>query len=387
MAKGGPPMLNKLQQFDAYAKTLEDFRVKTSSGALLTLASAGLIVILLLSEFAAYRAVQLRPSMSVDPVRKERLTINLNMTMPKIPCYLLNLHVMDDAGEDQMDTSHVIFKTRIDASGQRIDTTHEPSLLTKGKSKKPQELVHLKDKNYCGSCYGGTPPKSGCCNTCEDIKDAYTRKGWAFHNGEGMEQCANEGYTERIKEMDKEGCNIHGRVEVNKVSGNVHFALGETYISPGMHIHDLTPFLSRDFDFSHHVHTLSFGEDLPGVTNPLDGHTELAPPENAYFQYYIKVVGTKAVYLDGRHVRSNQFSVTQHTEKLTGNHKMPGLFFNYDISPMLITYTETRMPFTHFLTSACAIVGGVFTVASILDSIIYNAERNFRRKRELGKQV
>lgn len=80
-------MLNKLQQFDAYAKTLEDFRVKTSSGALLTLASAGLIVILLLSEFAAYRAVQLRPSMSVDPVRKERLTINLNMTMPKIPCY------------------------------------------------------------------------------------------------------------------------------------------------------------------------------------------------------------------------------------------------------------------------------------------------------------
>lgn len=39
--------------------------------------------------------------------------------------------------------------------------------------------------------------------------------------------------------------------------------------------------------------------------------------------------------------------------------------------------TEERSTFLHFLTSVCAIVGGVFTVAGILDSLLYTGE--FRR--------
>ena len=62
-----------------------------------------------------------------------------------------------------------------------------------------------------------------------------------------------------------------------------------------------------------------------------------------------------------------------------------GVFFNYDISPMQVTYTEYQKPFSHFLTDVCAVVGGVFTVAGIIDSIIYTAEKSFQRKVELGK--
>jgi hypothetical protein len=39
----------------------------------------------------------------------------------------------------------------------------------------------------------------------------------------------------------------------------------------------------------------------------------------------------------------------------------------------------------HFLTTTCAIIGGVFTVAGILDSILYQAGK-FTKKVELGKQ-
>jgi hypothetical protein len=39
----------------------------------------------------------------------------------------------------------------------------------------------------------------------------------------------------------------------------------------------------------------------------------------------------------------------------------------------------------HFLTTTCAIIGGVFTVAGILDSILHNTFR-MMRKVELGKQ-
>jgi hypothetical protein len=53
---------------------------------------------------------------------------------------------------------------------------------------------------------------------------------------------------------------------------------------------------------------------------------------------------------------------------------------------MLVKYNEYRKPFTHFLTDLCAIVGGVFTVAGMVDGILYTAERSLARKDELGKQ-
>lgn len=40
-----------------------------------------------------------------------------------------------------------------------------------------------------------------------------------------------------------------------------------------------------------------------------------------------------------------------------------------------------------FLTSACAIVGGVFTVSGIVDATIWAGQRAVRKKRELGKLI
>lgn len=64
-----------------------------------------------------------------------------------------------------------------------------------------------------------------------------------------------------------------------------------------------------------------------------------------------------------------------------------GVFFNFDISPMLIVYTETRTSFTSFLTGVCAIIGGIFTVASMIDGFIFRAERTLKKKMEMGKAL
>jgi hypothetical protein len=50
---------------------------------------------------------------------------------------------------------------------------------------------------------------------------------------------------------------------------------------------------------------------------------------------------------------------------------LPGVFFIYDISPIMVKFTEKRPSLSYFLTSLCAIVGGVFTVAGIIDGILY----------------
>lgn len=58
-----------------------------------------------------------------------------------------------------------------------------------------------------------------CCNTCEDVREAYRRRGWAFKNPDTIEQCRREGFSQKMQEQKNEGCQVYGFLEVNKVSG------------------------------------------------------------------------------------------------------------------------------------------------------------------------
>jgi len=57
-----------------------------------------------------------------------------------------------------------------------------------------------------------------CCNTCEDIRDQYRKKGWAFKASDSIEQCKREGWADKFEKQKNEGCNVFGYIEVNKVS-------------------------------------------------------------------------------------------------------------------------------------------------------------------------
>ena len=54
---------------------------------LVTIISAFMIMILLISEYSDYRQPEIKPELVVDKSRKEKLTINVNVTFPKVPCY------------------------------------------------------------------------------------------------------------------------------------------------------------------------------------------------------------------------------------------------------------------------------------------------------------
>ncbi|KAF9097612.1 hypothetical protein BGX23_008338 [Mortierella sp. AD031] len=101
------------QQFDAYAKTLDDFRVKTSTGATVTMASVLIILILFIGELFDYRAVHVESSLVVDSGRKGKMSIDFDITFHKIPCYIMTLDVMDVAGEHQADVEHSIYMTQL----------------------------------------------------------------------------------------------------------------------------------------------------------------------------------------------------------------------------------------------------------------------------------
>lgn len=61
-------------------------------------------------------------------------------------------------------------------------------------------------------------------------------------------------------------------------------------------------------------------------------------------QYYVKIVPTMYVKLNGEVVNTNQFSVTRHTKAVSEGTEsgMPGIFFSYELSPLMVKYTETE---------------------------------------------
>ena len=64
---------------------------------------------------------------------------------------------------------------------------------------------------------------------------------------------------------------------------------------------------------------------------------------------------------------------------------IPAAKFSYDMSPIQIVVTEKRKALYHFITTTCAIIGGVFTVTGIVDGILHGAGR-LAKKVDLGKQ-
>ncbi|KAH9690792.1 Endoplasmic reticulum vesicle transporter protein [Citrus sinensis] len=215
------------------------------------------------------------------------------------------------------------------------------------------------NETYCGSCYGAESSDEDCCNNCEEVREAYRKKGWALSNPDLIDQCKREGFLQRIKEEEGEGCNIYGFLEVNKVAGNFHFAPGKSFHQSGVHVHDILAFQRDSFNISHKINKLAFGEHFPGVVNPLDGVRWTQETPSGMYQYFIKVVPTVYTDVSGHTIQSNQFSVTEHFRSSEQGRlqTLPGVFFFYDLSPIKVTFTEEHVSFLHFLTNVCAIVG------------------------------
>lgn len=99
------------------------------------------------------------------------------------PLIVLSIDVMDISGETQRDISHNIIKTRLTEAGDIVPNSHSAALQNE-----VEKMNNARADGYCGSCYGGMPPESGCCNSCDEVRQAYVNKGWSFGNPDSIDQ-------------------------------------------------------------------------------------------------------------------------------------------------------------------------------------------------------
>lgn len=381
-------LFKKMKNLDVYPKINEDFHRRTLTGGIITIVSSVAMFLLFVSELRLFFHPITETKLVVDTSRGETFRIYFDITFPALPCSMMSVDAMDISGQQHLDVKHDIVKKRIDAHGNVIETRQDG--MGSPKIENPLQshggrLQH--NETYCGSCYGAETSSDDCCNSCDEIREAYGKKGWGISDPDLFDQCKREGFVQRIKDEEGEGCSIYGFLEVNKVGGNFHFAPGKSFQQSNMHVHDVLAFHKDSFNMSHTIHKLAFGEYFPTVVNPLDGANWVQSTSQGMYQYFIKMVPTVYSNIDGHTVYTNQFSVTEHLKAdNSGRFQfLPGVFFYYDLSPIKVTSTEQYVPFLHFLTNVCAIIGGIFTVSGLLDSLIYHSQRMIKKKIELGK--
>ncbi|KAH9651475.1 protein disulfide-isomerase 5-3 [Citrus sinensis] len=189
------------------------------------------------------------------------------------------------------------------------------------------------------------------------------------------------------------GCRIEGYVRVKKVPGNLIISARS-----GAHSFD-----TSEMNMSHVISHLSFGRKLSpkvmsdvqrlipylgGSHDRLNGRSFINHREvgaNVTIEHYLQIVKTEVITrrYSREHSLLEEYEYTAHSS-LVQSIYIPAAKFHFELSPMQVVITEDPKSFSHFITNVCAIIGGVFTVAGILDAILHNTMR-LMKKVEIGK--
>ncbi len=119
--KGG--FASFLKSCDIYRRLPKDMTEPTVSGATISLVCSALMLLLFMSETAAFFTPDVKTDMQVDVSQaSQRISINMDIDFPYIPCYVLSLDVQDIVGTHIVDFEGTLIKSRMDDKGKVIES-------------------------------------------------------------------------------------------------------------------------------------------------------------------------------------------------------------------------------------------------------------------------
>lgn len=184
------------------------------------------------------------------------------------------------------------------------------------------------------------------------------------------------------------GCTIDGTLEVARAGGSIHVHvihhdqarmvfLGPGKIGMTSGERRSGPQAVAGVNVTHRIHDLGFGPaekwSLGEHRDPLAGSAFVSETGPGQVRYSLKVVPISHQRMHGTEARTHTYAsnvgfVPESEVMSSGtiSKQWLGVDFEYDFSPIMVRYTESRKSLFEFITSVCAIVGGIYTVSGLL---------------------
>lgn len=161
----------------------------------------------------------------------------------------------------------------------------------------------------------------------------------------------------QMMEMNR-GCKLKGNLIVNKVNGNFHIS---SHAFPEVFL--ILQAQGKVLDFSHKINHLSFGsEESISKIKSITGGWNLSPLDkledykhrsmnmgdhfhNTHTSYFLDIIPTKYMIGDDEEYSAHEFTYSFQT---LYTHGMSEIFFQYELSPIFITYKVTQESFFEF---------------------------------------
>ena len=357
---------NSIQQFiknlDFYPKFREDNQKKTILGGIIALASFILILILF------YMKIHIL--LSASPTKKfivntdyiprtntnkldvnaiPKMKINFDITFYHLPCVFTYIDILDYAKDSTDILDGKIRMQRYNSEGYPIFEKFYPR----------NEQTEIND-TYCGSCFS---LKSGCCNTCKEVRHLFKSKFRSLPSIASIDQCTRGGYISNISRMLNESCRVHASITVKQHPGYI-------LIGPGKLLKKSTIYkeLNLDFDnlnISHTINYFTFGSQLYEKDSSLDKKAEIQTNKGKMKVFYfinIVPIGTDSSCFT---YSSSSF----HNYYNNNSTSLPSVLFKYDISP-ISAINEYNFTFNDFISQIISIIGGIYSIAVFIDLFI-----------------
>jgi hypothetical protein len=406
------PIVKAVRSLDAYPKVQEDYVTGSTAGGIITFVCAAICALLFLSEYAHHRTTVVTSEVKVDTMgvdritpNAERLKISIDVTFHALACELITLDTQDQAGEAHHDVrdGH-LKKRRLDARGRPLEEDFVTEPVNKHKDLH-EEVTKLEKRAGGDETHGGHHHSGDDGRRRGDLVGDSSVKADDVEGGDGgsgrkllervdvpqegdvmraqmmnmfnlqdiLDKQFPEGVEKAFRNENKEGCEVIGYLEVNRVPGSFSVSPGRSLQIGFAHVQLQ---VRTDLNLSHTINTFAFGEGFPGFVSPLDGYERELPP-NYVHQYFLKVVPTSFAPFSGPKISSQQYSVTESSagsKGLMGGGRPSGVYFHYELSPIRVDYKETRNSLSEFLTGVCAVVGGVATISGLVHKAVVFAQ-------------
>ncbi|VVB00766.1 unnamed protein product [Arabis nemorensis] len=397
----------KIKSVDFYRKIPRDLTEASLSGAGLSIVAAMAMLFLFGMELSNYIAVSTTTSVIVDKSSDgDFVHIDFNISFPALSCEFASVDVSDVLGtkpswEKAAEITRQVYDPETDGRVLlgSVDCTEEPTLCKRSHIQGYPTIRIFRRGNDLKEDHGHHEHESyyGDRDTESLLKMV---EGLLKPIKKEDHKLALDGKTDnaasRIKKATVSGgCRIEGYIQAKKVPGDLT-------ISAHSEVHS---FDASQMNMSHFVTHLTFGRVISeklwtdmkllfayigGSHDRLNGKWFLNRGQfaaNVTIEHYLQVVKTEVVSrrFGQEHSLISEYEYTAHSNVAHGYY-YPVAKFHYELSPMQILISENPRSFSHFITNVCAIIGGVFTVAGILDSIFQNTVRMVK-KIELGKNI